>query len=112
MGKPILDALKQAEARGTSIKPKGIDLVRAGIANALHSGSHREAVQYAANRWGEKSRAAENDKAAVPGSTTTATTQGLALVNNSAAVEFFDVVLSQAVNRRLPFAEFLFAPPR
>ena len=45
------------------------------------------------------------------GATTTAATQGLAFVNDSAAVEFFDVVRSQAVIGKVPFRRIPFRTP-
>ena len=107
MPTPILDALKLPRV---SVDPKGLDLVRATIAAAL-SDTPRDAAQFAANRWGAKSRAAEITKAAVSGATTTAATQGLAFVNDSAAVEFFDVVRSQAVIGKVPFRRIPFRTP-
>jgi capsid protein len=94
-------AMKDARERTVSATPKGFDLVRMAIAQAVCPGVG-QAEKYAEARWGPKSRAARITKAAVPGLTTTAGAGAQMVSDEGARAEFFDLVRAQSLIGRLP----------
>ena len=95
----ILEAARKATV---SYLPPGQDLVRFAIAKALTEDVPGEAHLYAAQRWGEKSRAARLTKANVPGLTTGAGAGDAMSDLAQARTEFFDTVRAASIIGRLP----------
>jgi hypothetical protein len=95
---PILDAVRETRI---SVAPKGIDLIRTGIAKAM-APNMGEAALYAAERWGEKAKATRVLKASVPG-LVTSTGAGDAMSDLAQArTEFFDAVRAASIVGKLP----------
>lgn len=97
-----------------SSAPKGLDLIRSGIALAVCDGISASAAKYAASRWGENSRAAMLTKADIPafgtiqgsGAAVTAGTSGA-----TAVAEFVDLVRAASIIGRLPLRRVPFRTP-
>ena len=68
---PILDAVKRAQERTVSIKPRGLDFTCRVIAMALAKAETGNALEIACERWGATSAVARNvEKANKPALTT------------------------------------------